>query len=285
MTSSYITTGLDHPVIGVADMEQARAAYERLGFTVPPRGSHVEWGTGNWCIMFERDYIELRGVIKPGETHNLGEFLNSYGEGLMGVALGTSDAEATRRGLAARGLHPTPVKPLARNFELPDGWVQPRFSLCFLDQSEAYGLMFVVFCQHLTPELIRRPQWLIHKNGACGVASLTGYVADLDRAEATHRALFGESAVRRDDQIVAVTLGGRESLRFTTREGVERQFPGAKPPAPGQDAALAVLSLQVRDLAATEQCLARRGVAWRRIGAAVQVSPAEACGAAIEFIE
>ena len=56
-------TGVDHPVIAVGDMEGARAVYERLGFTIPPRGSHIEWGTGNWCIMFADDYLELRGIV------------------------------------------------------------------------------------------------------------------------------------------------------------------------------------------------------------------------------
>ena len=54
---------IDHPVIASADLDAARAAFERLGFTVPPRGSHIEWGTGNLCIMFPEDYIEVRGGV------------------------------------------------------------------------------------------------------------------------------------------------------------------------------------------------------------------------------
>lgn len=51
---------LDHPVIAARDLDAARVTFERLGFTVPPRGSHVEWGTGNLCIMFRGDYIEIQ---------------------------------------------------------------------------------------------------------------------------------------------------------------------------------------------------------------------------------
>jgi hypothetical protein len=54
---------LDHPVIAAGDLDAARVSYERLGFTVPPRGSHVEWGTGNLCIMFPDDYLEIRGIV------------------------------------------------------------------------------------------------------------------------------------------------------------------------------------------------------------------------------
>ena len=39
--------GIDHPIIAVRSMDDARIAFGKLGFTVPPRGSHIEWGTGN----------------------------------------------------------------------------------------------------------------------------------------------------------------------------------------------------------------------------------------------
>ena len=46
---SQLATGIDHPIIAIRDMAAGRAAFERLGFTVTPRGRHLEWGTGNWC--------------------------------------------------------------------------------------------------------------------------------------------------------------------------------------------------------------------------------------------
>ena len=54
---------LDHPVIAARDLDAARDTYERLGFTIPPLGSHVEWGPGNLCIMFPDDYLEIRGFV------------------------------------------------------------------------------------------------------------------------------------------------------------------------------------------------------------------------------
>ena len=38
---------IDHPVIASRDLDATRTQFERLGFTVPPRGSNIEWGTGN----------------------------------------------------------------------------------------------------------------------------------------------------------------------------------------------------------------------------------------------
>src|SRR5688572_33409714 len=100
-------TNLDHPVIAVRDMNAARAVYERLGFTVPPRGRHPEWGTGNWCIQFANDYLELRGFCEPSaapQTRELLAFL-ARREGLMGIAFGTTGAQASHDSLAAAGLN------------------------------------------------------------------------------------------------------------------------------------------------------------------------------------
>ncbi len=88
--------GIDHPVIAVRDMEAAREVFQRLGFVVPPRGSHVEWGTGNWCIMFPEDYLELRGIVDPTRPiMGLDTVLESKGEGLMGIARSVSDLAKT----------------------------------------------------------------------------------------------------------------------------------------------------------------------------------------------
>src|SRR3546814_15261514 len=48
--------GIDHALIGVADLERARAAFTRLGFTITPRGRPIGWGTGNYTVMFAKAY-------------------------------------------------------------------------------------------------------------------------------------------------------------------------------------------------------------------------------------
>ena len=60
-------SGIDHVIVGVDDLERARIAWTRLGFTLTPRGRHLQKGTGNYCIMFERDYLELMGVVDPAQ--------------------------------------------------------------------------------------------------------------------------------------------------------------------------------------------------------------------------
>jgi hypothetical protein len=279
-----IVTGIDHPIIAVRDMLAARTAYERLGFTITPRGSHAEWGTGNWCIMFDRDYLELRGVIDPNQTHNLGRFLAER-EGLMGIAMGTNDAQASYETLGARGLRPQPVRQLSRNFELPDGAVQPKFSLCFLDVADTPGLMWVVLCQHLTPELLRRPDWLVHPNGACGVRSMTGVVPDLAAAAERHARTFGPQAITRNFDRLNIRANSRQTITLVNVDTARAMWPEIDLPSLGEtDGFLLSVEIEVQNRNETELYFSSRGLDSFRSAGAIRVSPRDTCGVPFEFV-
>ena len=63
MTGAF--SGLDHVLVGVRDLEAARATWTGLGFNPCPRGRHTGWGTANYCLMFPGDYVELLGIVDP----------------------------------------------------------------------------------------------------------------------------------------------------------------------------------------------------------------------------
>jgi hypothetical protein len=278
-----VTTGIDHPIIAVRDMAAARAAYERLGFTVTPRGTHPEWGTGNWCIMFERDYLELRGIIDPHQTHNLERFLAER-EGLMGIALGTDDAQRSYETLAQRGMSPQQVRQLSRNFELPEGTVQPRFSLCFLDVADTPGLMWVVLCQHLTPELLRRPAWLRHPNGARGVRAVTGVAPDLAEAAERHTKIFGRHAITRKNDRLEIQVSARHSITLLTPQAARASWPEFDLPATDETGYLLSVTVEVENASETEQFFASNGIQSSRTAAGtIRILPHDSCGAPLEF--
>jgi catechol 2,3-dioxygenase-like lactoylglutathione lyase family enzyme len=274
-------TGLDHPVIAVRDMEAARATFERLGFIVPPRGHHPDWGTGNWCIQFAREYLELRGFIQPSDAPQTRELLAFLArrEGLMGIAFGTTGARLSHDAFVASGLHPRPVKPLTRNFELPEGTVPVSFELCFLPREETPALMHVVVCEHLTPERLRRPEWLQHANGARRVAGLVAVAEDPLAALAAWDRLF--SCVRQVEGGIQADVGNGWLLLLGPAD-LRRRYPGVELPSSGEWPCLAAIVLGVDDLEQTRTCLAGRGVACD-LGARVIVPPAEACGTLLEF--
>ncbi len=277
-------TGIDHPVVAVRDMASAREQYEGLGFVVPPRGSHQEWGTGNWCIMFANDYLELRGIIDASrDTRHLDRFLRKR-QGLMGVAFGTDDAENAHRQLVASGLHPSPVRRLTRNFELPEGPVQPQFALSFLPASETPGLESIVLCQHLTPALLRRPEWLRHDNGARAVTSLTGVIPDLEAAEAAHKNLFGNQAVDCHQETVRIQASRAQRIVLMTPERYDSLYRGYPLSSAAAPPCLAAVTLEVRDVATTAEWFSKNKVPFSQSPSGkLRIAPEHACGVVLEF--
>lgn len=282
MTNTPIV-GFDHPVIAVRDMEASRMRYERLGFHVPPRGSHKEWGTGNWCIMFPNDYLELRGIVDPARyTHQLDEFLAKR-EGLMGVAFtGDRDVREATKIFEARGLHPQPVRELTRRFELPDGEVEPSFRLLFFREDETGPLMASLICQHLTPALIRQPAFLNHANGANGIVSMTSVSDDLDGAAELLEKYLERDAVHRHESAVDVDVGRGAKLHVITQAQAKRQGLALDAPTPY----LTAVGVRTQSLDACEAALERGEIPFvRKENKRIRVEAAEACGLTLDFIE
>src|SRR5262249_30644405 len=192
--------------IGVRDLEEARARFESLGFTLTPRGRHIGWGTANYCIMLEAGYVELLGIVDPAQfTNHLDRFL-AQREGLMGLAFSAGDAAALSVALAGAGFHPEGPKDLKRYLELPDGDVLPGFRLVFLPPEELPDLRGF-FCEHLSPEIVRRPEWLAHENGARRLAGLTVASDQPSSLAEPYARLFGAAAVRAAAGSVEVETG------------------------------------------------------------------------------
>ena len=274
---------MDHPVVAVTDLEASRETWERLGFTVPPRGSHVEWGTGNLCIMFPDDYIEMRGIIDAERfTMHLDEHLERMGEGLMGVAFRTDDVHASFDGLTANGVAVGEPRRLTRNFEHPEGWTQPSFELCVPEADAIEGLMHVVVLQHLTPELIRRPDFLQHANSAIGVNSLSGVIEDTAAVASKMRRLLGEAAVsERDDEVMLTIATGQTICLFLLPKFIER-FGALYNRADGTR--LGAMEIAVQDIAQARQALSDRNIAFKVLeDQTLRVNARDANGVVLDF--
>src|SRR5262245_60101974 len=122
--------GIDHTLIGVRDLEAARTAWARLGLQITPRGRHIGWGTANYCIMLERGYIELLGIVDDKQlTNNLDKFLEQR-EGLLGLAFNSRDGDATAAWLRKQGLHPRARATSSGRWKCPTAISCRRSSLC-----------------------------------------------------------------------------------------------------------------------------------------------------------
>lgn len=216
--------GLDHTVLAASDLEAARETYRRLGFTLTPRGRHIGWATGNYCIMFPRNYLELLGITEPGGfTAGLEDMLKAKGEGVHKLVLGMDDAAKARASLAVAGLNPSEPQSLKRELELPEGTVLPAFSLVHLPP-EATPQTSMFLCQHLTPELLRRPEWLVHPNGAEQISAVIVVVDDPPALELPYERLFGPGSAVRTDRMVALRTGS-DVILFVTPDDLGTLLP------------------------------------------------------------
>ncbi|MGB3934809.1 MAG: VOC family protein, partial [Burkholderiales bacterium] len=186
MTFRHIV-GLDHAVILVRDLDRARDTYERLGFTLTPRGHH-SLGSRNHCIMFGRDYLELMALpaVPPPAFQYFAEFLRR-GEGVGALALATDDAVAAHAELAGAGIAAEAPLALSRPVE---NLGEARFTLVQLPPGQTPGFRSFL-CQHHTRDIVWRAQYQQHALGAQSIDSVSVSAPDPER----YGALFGRLPV------------------------------------------------------------------------------------------
>jgi hypothetical protein len=56
--------GIDHLVLCLSDLEQARRTYQALGFTTTPPALHP-FGTGNSLVQLQGNFLELLAIDEP----------------------------------------------------------------------------------------------------------------------------------------------------------------------------------------------------------------------------
>lgn len=274
---------IDHVIVAVRDLERARMGWTRLGFTLTPHGRHLGQGTANYCIMFARDYLELLGFVERDQhAAHLADFL-SRRQGPMSVAFAPEKTvEDAAAALAALGLHPSQPRALARQLELPEGTVVPRFMLSSLPPEETPALDAFV-CGHLTPQLVRRPEWLHHPNGAIGLRSIHVVAADTGALLPAYDRLFGLHEVTTTDAVASVRIGPYRIL-FSTPDDFETMHPGVEIAADFPLPGIAALELAVARREDTTDYLTQWQVLFDELpDGRLAVPAAEANGTALFF--
>lgn len=276
--------GFDHPVIAVRSLEQSKKIYENLGFYVPPRGSHIEWGTGNWCIMFERNYLEHRGILDAQRyTHGLENFLEKR-EGLMGTAFRSDlDNRDLYQNAIKAGLSPAEPRELTRNFELETGKVPVSFRLVFFNKADVPALMASLVCQHLTPEHLRKPEFLAHPNTAYDIFEMTSIVKNLDGVTEQLSKLFEPSTINKEAQQVTVTLPDGGILRILTEERAQQE--GLIIEGVEESPYMSSCGIAVKDIKTTKQHLINHNVPFVEKDNILRIQPENACGLYLDFSE
>src|SRR5580704_11473009 len=193
---------LDHVVIDVRDrIDEAMRCFQSLGFQLTPRGRHT-LGSVNHLAMFATDYLELLGFAGDGAIRP--EIMH-FPVGLNRLVFTTADADSVHAQAAASGLPILPVQSFSRPVTLDGVARDARFRTTRLDP-EKVAMGRVYFCEHQTPDLVWRPEWQTHPNGACAIARVVVATADPQRTARLFRGLFG-------DEIVADRNGAQNNRR------------------------------------------------------------------------
>ena len=276
-------TGIDHLVILVRDLDTARETYERLGFTLTERAEHsASMGTANTCIMLGTDYFELLAVIHPTEANQTWRNILEHSEGPAVIALSTNDADQVYRSMSKAGVDASPPLHFSRDAQTPDGTATAKFSITRLPAGATAPIpMFA--CQHHTPELVWRPEWQAHENGALGLATVSAVADNPSELAGTFGKLFAADPVAAPSPDTLIIDPGGVPIRLASPARCAEQFPGLAANAKIWCPGLIGFSLTVPDLSVVESLLSSNDVPWHRGDNSIYVEPVSSCGALLEF--
>lgn len=263
-----ISPVLDHVVIDVRDrIDEAMRCFQALGFKLTPRGRHT-LGSVNHLAMFATDYLELLGFAGDAVRAEIMRFP----VGLNGLVFKTTDADLVHNQAAAASLPILPVQSFSRPVVLDSGTQDARFRTTRLDPAQV-PMGRVYFCEHQTPDLVWRPEWQTHPNGAFAIARVVVATGDPQRTARLFRTLFGEDAIADRDRRQIFTAGTAQ-VELSTPDAVSAEFGSAVAQPAGRPEHMAALGISVRSLHEAEQCL--RTVPGLRVEPHRLVVPADA---------
>jgi Glyoxalase-like domain len=241
---------LDHVVIDVRDhIDEAMRCFSSLGFQLTSRGRHT-LGSVNHLAMFTTDYLELLGFGEDGATRTE---IARFPTGLNGLVFKTTDADLVHRQAQAAALPVLPVQSFSRPVALAGALQDARFRTTRLDPDKiAIGRVY--FCEHLTPELVWRPEWHAHPNGASAIARVVVATADPQATAVLFRDLLGRDSVSERDgrQVVAA---GTAQVELVPPNMVATEFGEAAAEPAGRAEYMAALGVRVRSLREAAQML------------------------------
>ena len=225
---------LDHVGFIVRDLDQVATLISQLGFSQTRRADHtrtdangavVSAGSAQRSVMLHNGYIEFMQITDPLAGHQLTPAL-AVRHGLHVLALGSHDAAACHAALAGAGIAVGPLLHWSRQIDEADCRGEARF--CYFDSRwDAHDPSYICWVQHLTPELMRPPQLLLHDNQALSLSELH-YRGPQPLAEAWVAQLLAsgaQAAPARAGGVDVVYPNARISVEFDP--GMHRVLPSA----------------------------------------------------------
>jgi Glyoxalase-like domain len=277
MTALPVPT-LDHVVVNVRDqLDEALEAYQRLGFTMTPRGYHT-LGSMNHLAILGTEYLELIAA-RPSDTARP-EILGSPA-GLNGLVFGTDDSTATYSALHEAGVPVLPPLQFSRPVALEAGARDATFRTVRLPP-ETTEAGRIYFCHHFSRDLVWRDEWRHHPNGAIGIVRAVIAARDPGRLGGLFATMFGSDSVQSIEDGRRLVLG-LSRFDVITPHALHRQFGDVDIRDSGRDEFMAALTIRTRSIERAAKIL--HICQGRRQGDRVIVPPSASFGVVLEFCE
>lgn len=287
---------IHHPGLIAQDIEAAVAQYEKLGFIFTPLSIHrialkpseepVYFGVGNRNAIFERNFLEIVGVIDPKRwsqitpaqrgPFDIDERLRLY-QGLHIMHFGADDIEVVRARFKREGIESSEVARLQRAVDTPEGErVMHALAIHFSRGANPEALIQIA--QHVTPELALQPRYMQHRNGAKSLTEVIVY-SHAPKDLATKYARYSGHATEPRRGMVVVNLGYSRVV-VVDAEGLERMLPGYQPAVVPS---LVGLTIATGNVARAQSVLWEANIETTESEGRVIVAPKDACGSAVIF--
>jgi hypothetical protein len=249
-----LLSAIDHLVLDVGEnLDAAASSYRALGFDLTARGHHT-LGSSNHLAMFTTTYLEL---LFPGHSPApIRQDLQGFPPGLNGLVFATNDADARYRDLRARGVGVREPQSFSRPVTLADGTTHDaRFRTTHLNRDEA-PLGRLYFCQHFTRNLVWRPEWQRHPNGAQEITGLLIGADSPDAVAAVLTRVFDD--VPTGDAASGLSfVAGRAAIEIVSQATIAVRLGDAMPDAAGRSAFVAEIRLKTASLQQTRDIIGR----------------------------
>jgi catechol 2,3-dioxygenase-like lactoylglutathione lyase family enzyme len=281
---------INHVGIAVRDLADTVRRFEAMGFQLTPYSPHsAAWkpgeavqpqGSGNRCVMFASDYLEILASEDPARpAARITNFLKRH-QGAHIICFDTQDPHAVDQRLQREGIATSGVIPLQREIDTPAGVRTAKFArIQFAPEQSPEG--YIQAAQHLTPENIYQPRYIRHPNG-CTSLHRTVVVTDaLDAFAEKYRRYTGLAPITRTGSVDFHFPRGTR-LTLIDVKHAPALLPGTLfPPIPG----IAAVSFRTPDLAAQRKRLQEHGFAFSEAIGCLVVPAEQASGVAVMFEE
>ena len=282
---------INHVGMAVRDLAQTVARFEAMGFQLTPYSPHSgawkpgapvqSFGSGNRCVMFSENYLEILGSEDPARPNpRLSKFLSRH-QGAHIVCFNTEAPSALNERLIRMGIGTSGVIPLQRDIDTADGLKTAKFERVQFsvdDSPEGY----IQAARHLTPEYIYQKRYIKHPNNCTSLSeAIIAVDGDID-GWISRYAKYLEIDCERYDGFARFRLPTGTILTIAASERAAQLVPASlMPPLP----AIIAVAFRAPDLNSVGDRLVANGFTITDVDDRLVVPAEEASGVAVMFGE